>query len=93
MVYADRYIEQTAESEIAYENTYYNPNMCVINVDEYTTLRQSPEPNAEEVARLPLDSCVMSLDSTDDGWYYVMTEEGLEGYVDGTYLGYLGTGY
>lgn len=93
LVYADRYIEQAAESEIAYENTYYNPNMCVINVDEYTTLRQSPDPNAEEVARLPLNSYVMSLDSTDDGWEYVMTEDGLEGYVDGAYLGYIGTGY
>ncbi|WP_242974605.1 SH3 domain-containing protein [Lacrimispora amygdalina] len=81
LVYADRYVEITAETEIENEWTYYNPNMCVINVDEYTTLRQSPDPNAEEVAKLPLDSYVMSLDSTDDGWYYVMTEEGLEGYA------------
>lgn len=93
LVYADRYVESTAESEIEYENTYYNPNMCVINVDDYTTLRQSPDPNADETAKLPLGSYVMSLDSTDDGWHYVMTEDGLEGYVDGTYLGYLGTGY
>ncbi len=93
LVYADRYVEPTAESEIAYENTYYNPNMCVINVQDYATLRQSPDPKADETAKLPLGSYVMSLDSTDDGWYYVMTEDGLEGYVDGTYLGYLGTGY
>lgn len=93
LVYADRYIEPTAESEIEYENTYYNPNMCVINVQDYAILRQSPDPKADETAKLPLGSYVMSLDSTDDGWYYVMTEDGLEGYVDGTYLGYLGTGY
>ncbi len=80
LVYADRYVEPASETEIENEWTYYNPNMCVINVDEYTTLIQSPEPNAEEVARLPLNS-------------YVMTEDGMEGYVDGTYLGYIGTGY
>uniref|UniRef100_UPI003260BDF8 SH3 domain-containing protein n=1 Tax=Clostridium sp. NkU-1 TaxID=1095009 RepID=UPI003260BDF8 len=56
------------------------------DIDEYTTLRQSPASNAEETAKLLLGSYAMSLDNTDDSWYYVMIEDGVEGYVDGTYL-------
>lgn len=67
--------------------------MYVTNVQDYTTLRQSPDPNAEEVEKLPLDTNVMLLNLSDDEeWAYVMTADELEGYVNTSYMQYTNLG-
>jgi len=91
LVYADQYVEH--EPQIENEWTYFTPDMYVTNVQDYTTLRQSPDPNAEEVEKLPLDTNVMLLNLNDDGeWAYVMTADELEGCVNTSYLQYTNLG-